>query len=419
MPILHPTRTLDTRRREGALSLQPRSCRGRAPRLRRPAVVRSSSQLEGAEREECAEYPENPEAHHDLALVPAALLEMVVKRRQPEHPVRLCVFQPFRFLVNLEHHSLKDHRYHLRDEHTAHQQQHEFGLEENRYCTERAAERQRARITHEDLRRMGVEPEKSYTRAHDCRAEHSELPCPPQIENLQIRGCIDAADHIGEQRQSQHRDRSEPGGEAVQTVGDVDGVARSREHERHEENVEPADGGNDEYVLVEWERRRRARQGRQGELPQIPPERDADGELSHQLVALDEPGVLLSCLPLLELEKIVEEADESHPQHHEHPDQDVSVIELRPEDGRNERSGKNDQAAHGWRALLLLVTVGRALPDYLVKPHAPQTPDDQRTDNERNEQSCDRGTGGAERYVVEDPQESEVLYQRNQQVVEH
>ncbi len=106
-------------------------------------------------------------------------------------------------------------------------------------------------------------------------------------------------------------------------------------------------------------------------MPQIPAKRHADRDLAEKLVALDEPGVLLSGLPLLQLEEIIEESDEAHPEHDEHREQHVPVVELRPEEGRNERCGQDDQSAHRRSALLLLMTVRRSLANYLVQAHAP------------------------------------------------
>ena len=43
--------------------------------------------------------------------------------------------------------------------------------------------------------------------------------------------------------------------------------------ERDEHHVQHAEGRDDQHVLVEWQRRGRARQGAKGVLPQIPAER--------------------------------------------------------------------------------------------------------------------------------------------------
>src|SRR6185436_3133709 len=122
---------------------------------------------------------------------------------------------------------------------TADNQQNEFRLEQNRDNTERSAKCKRARIAHENLRGMRVVPEEADTRAHYRRAENRELACSAKIEDLEICGCVDATNDVRKQCQRENGNRGQSGGETVEAVSDVHGIARPRQHERHEQYVHP------------------------------------------------------------------------------------------------------------------------------------------------------------------------------------
>jgi hypothetical protein len=56
---------------------------------------------------------------------------------------------------------------------------------------------------------------------------------------------------------------------------------------------------------------------------------------------------------------------------------------------------------------------------YLMEPHPAQSPDDERSYNERDEERRNSGACGTERYVVEDAEKPEVSDERDKQVIEH
>src|SRR6266550_5712867 len=126
----------------------------------------------------------------------------------------------------LEHESLQDDGEHLGNEHSAHDQEQEFGLEENRDRGQGAAKRQRASVAHEDFGGMRVVPEESYTRPHQGGTENRELAGPAQEIHVQVLTRVDASNHVGVERKRKSGDRRESGSESVQSVGDVDSVAR-------------------------------------------------------------------------------------------------------------------------------------------------------------------------------------------------
>src|SRR5437868_14283583 len=101
-------------------------------------------------------------------------------------------------------------------------------------------------------------------------------------------------------------------------------------------------------------------------LPQVVPNRKAEGHLPGQLVALDQSGVLFSGELLLELEIIVPETDGAHPRHADLGDQDVTIVETGPEASTEERRAVNDQASHRRSPSLLLMRLRGSFPYHLV-----------------------------------------------------
>ena len=184
---------------------------------------------------------------------------MVVERRSQKHAMRLRILQPMAAPAVLEHEPLQDHAHHFADEYAADHQQKELALEQNRHRAERTAERERARVAHEDLRRERVEPQEADARAEHGGAEDGELPGPAHVKDEQVRARVDATEQVGEDPERAGRDRDEPRRESVEAVRDVDRVARAGEHERHPRHVQPGERRArrcDEHVLEERQRRR-------------------------------------------------------------------------------------------------------------------------------------------------------------------
>ena len=113
---------------------------------------RSSEARKSVTPSSAGEDPDDPEADRDLLLVPAAQLEVVVERAHPEEPLAAG---------QLEVADLEDHRRGLDDEDDPDQRQHQDLAGDQRGDGQRRAERQRARIADEDLRRVDVEPQEA------------------------------------------------------------------------------------------------------------------------------------------------------------------------------------------------------------------------------------------------------------------
>src|SRR5215471_15816504 len=111
----------------------------------------ASSQLKCRQAEEGEDDGENPESDDDGILLPTTQLEMMMNRRHGEEP----------FAGEFETQDLEDDRECLDYENAAHHGQEQLLFTANRDYPDRAANRKRAGIAHEDPGGMTVEPEKT------------------------------------------------------------------------------------------------------------------------------------------------------------------------------------------------------------------------------------------------------------------
>src|SRR6185437_16829468 len=116
----------------------------------------------------------------------------MMQRRTLEQAMRLREFQTVPAAPHLEHAALQNYRDCYGHEHATDQQEQEFALEQNGDRTQRSAQREGSRVTHEDLGGMGIVPEKTNARAKQRGAEHGELASASQIIDLQILTGVNA-----------------------------------------------------------------------------------------------------------------------------------------------------------------------------------------------------------------------------------
>src|SRR5438132_4600440 len=138
---------------------------------------------------------------------------------------------------------------------------------------------------------MGVVPKEADTSPHQCGTENGQLARAAQKVDVQVLAGVDATDDVRGERKGQCCNRSESSGQAVQSIGDVDGVAGTRHHERDEQHVQPAEARSerdDEDVFVERKRRRCSGQVRQRMLPEVVPDSETKRDLSGEFIALDQ-----------------------------------------------------------------------------------------------------------------------------------
>ena len=122
-----------------------------------------------------------------------------------------------------------------------------------------------------------------------------------------------------------------------------------------------------------------------------------------------------------DLQVVVEESDSAEAEHREHGDPDVRVLQVRPEQRRDQRRRENQQAAHRRRAGLGAMGLRTFLADDLSDLEVAQLPDhpgaEQQADGERRQA---RGSG-SERVVRRHVQDAQVgnVSEPRQEVVQH
>src|SRR6266849_6508302 len=163
------------------------------------------AQLQGREREQRTDHRHDPEAHDDLRLGPAEELEVMVDGRHAEDALAP---EPVG-----DH--LSDHRERLDHEHAPHQEEHQLLAGDERDHAERRAERERADVAHEHLRRVGVEPEKAEAGGPERAAEDRELARAGHVGNLQVLGDASVPGGVGEDGVRPARDHDRPDGQTV------------------------------------------------------------------------------------------------------------------------------------------------------------------------------------------------------------
>jgi hypothetical protein len=151
---------------------------------------------------------------------------------------------------------------------------------------QRAAQRQRAGVAHEDLGRRRVVPEEAQAGADQGPAEHRQLANARHVVDLQVFGEDVVADEIGDQAKRRRRDHHRHDGQAVETVGEVHRVGEADDHQRGEGQVEPAQV--QQQVLEDREGHRGRQLRRLRRLAAEPdqqgrPRGEGDGELDDQL----------------------------------------------------------------------------------------------------------------------------------------
>ncbi len=117
---------------------------------------------------------------------------------------------------------------------------------------DRAAQRQRADVAHEHLRRVGVEPEEPDPGAPHRAAEDRQLAGAGDVRHAEVVGDVEVAQRcpgrVGEQEQREGADDHRPDRQPVEAVGEVDGVRLGHQHEDGEGDV----GGQRERQRQVW-----------------------------------------------------------------------------------------------------------------------------------------------------------------------
>ena len=151
-----------------------------------------------------------------------------------------------RLPVSLNDADLEDDRRGLDHEDAADDDEDEFLLDEERDGAERAAERERADVAHEDVGGIRVVPEEPEARADQRAAEDRQLADQRRHRgSWQVLGEHAMAADVGQRGERRRRDAEHADRQAVETVGEVDRVGPGDADERREQDVDPAEIGNE------------------------------------------------------------------------------------------------------------------------------------------------------------------------------
>ena len=167
--------------------------------------------------------------------------------------------------------------------------QHDLVLDRDGDGAQRAAQRQRAGIAHEDHGGRGVVPEKAQTGADQRGQEHRQLAGACDIGNLQIVGEPLIADQIGDQDEGRGGDHHRHDGEAIETVGEVHGIGGAGDDEAADHDEEQAQ--RDQRRLDEGNGQHAGQSPASSSCMISQVASDGDAELDHQArAAADSPS---------------------------------------------------------------------------------------------------------------------------------
>src|SRR5687767_6603853 len=216
---------------------------------RRPSTVKSSTPsppLQRRQTEQRKDDRQDEKTRDDLRLAPANQLEVMVDRRHLEDALA----------GQLEGCDLDDDRPRLHHEDAADDDEQQFLLDEDGDRAKRAAEGERADVTHEDFGGIRVVPEETEARADERAAEDRELARRRKAHQVQVLGELRVAGDISQRRERRSGDTERADGKPVQSIGEVYGVRPGDEDECRERQIQEPEIRNE--VLEEREDQARA-----------------------------------------------------------------------------------------------------------------------------------------------------------------
>src|SRR5215472_14412463 len=102
-----------------------------------------------------------------------------------------------------------------------------------------AAQRERTGVAHEDLRWVTVEPKEAQTGADEGGAKDSEFAGARHKRDLQITGNFCVACDISKNQKDKADNECATDGQAVQTIGQIDGVGAAYDGNDTDDNPQP------------------------------------------------------------------------------------------------------------------------------------------------------------------------------------
>ncbi len=172
-------------------------------------------QFQGCKANQHQNHGDDPEADDHPRLWPALEFKVVVDRRHAEHALA----------GQLEGGDLDHHRQGFHHEDAAHDEQHDFLADDHGDGAQRSAQCQRADVTHEDLCRVGVEPQEAQAGTDQRAAEHDQLARARYVRDQQVFGELHVTRQVTEDAQGAADHHRRHDCQAVEAIGKVDCVA--------------------------------------------------------------------------------------------------------------------------------------------------------------------------------------------------
>ena len=91
-------------------------------------------------------------------------------------------------------------------------------------------------------------------RPHERGAEHGQLARAREVEDVQVGGHVHPAEQVREHGKGSRGDSGQSGGQTIEAVGQIDGIAAPGDHHRHEDDEQPGSKVDDQ-ILEERQRR--------------------------------------------------------------------------------------------------------------------------------------------------------------------
>src|SRR6266481_521597 len=176
---------------------------------------RFSSQFQSGQGEQREDQRRDPEADDHFRFRPSQQLEMVMDGRHLENS----------FLAELVTCNLQNDGEGFDHEDSPDKGQQQLLLDHDSDRADGAAQGEASNIAHKDFRGMGVVPQESDGRAHHGTAENRQFADLRHTLQFEVGGEGSVPADIGQDRQRTGGDHGASDGEAVQSVGEVDGIA--------------------------------------------------------------------------------------------------------------------------------------------------------------------------------------------------
>src|SRR5579884_29261 len=329
--------------------------------LRGPSVDPPEAEevgIEDPERQGGAQPGQDPEPHDDGGLGPAQQLEVVVERGHAEHPP----------VEQAEAHDLYDHRQGDDDEQGPDHRQEQLEVELQGESGQAATDGEGAGVAHEDAGGGGVPPQEP-----GARTGHGDGRLGQVQRRVHVVDGVVAELPVADEGEGGEGEDRRAGRQAVQTVGQVDGVRRPHQHQHGQHH--PPDGPQVKAGRVVAGERQPGAHPRpvQGQ----PPVAERHHQLGGALGPLVQPQVAAAG----DAYPVVEQADGPEGDEDHHDQQAGAGGEGADADVAGQVTGDAGQddgdPAHDRRARLGDMALGTVLADLLADALAMHPPDEQ------------------------------------------